>query len=131
MHKINRKFDFFQCKMNFYFTHEHQKWYWCSFGEIKIDLKLKKSNILCLLRVNQLLQHFVVGGDSETFRYLKIIKRQRIKVFFFTDGGSVDRCHKNLFITVPVSYIITISAAVTLLAIHRMTRYKSSYRALY
>ena len=43
----------------FFFTHEHQKWYfhswlrhswkysfWCSFGEIKIDLTPKKSNIL-------------------------------------------------------------------------------------
>ena len=43
----------------YYFTHEHQKWYFhfwlrhlciycfkCSFGKIKIDLTLKKSNIL-------------------------------------------------------------------------------------
>ena len=47
------------CEIVFYFTHEHQKRYFhlwlrhsrkycfcCSFGEIKIDLTLKKSNIL-------------------------------------------------------------------------------------
>ena len=54
----------FQWKIVFYFTHEHQKWYFhwwhswlrhswkycfcCSFGEIKINLTLKKSNILYL-----------------------------------------------------------------------------------
>ena len=42
---------FFRCKIDFYFTHEHQKryfhsWLRCSFDEIKIDLTPKKSNIL-------------------------------------------------------------------------------------
>ena len=61
-----QKIWLFQCKINFYFTHEHQKWnfyswlrhswkyhFWCSFGEIKIDLTLKKSNILYAIKLKQ------------------------------------------------------------------------------
>ena len=51
--KETKKYYFFQCKIEFYFTHEHLNLYfywkyciWCSFGEIKFDLTLKKSNIL-------------------------------------------------------------------------------------
>ena len=49
--KKKQKIWFFQCKIEFYFTHEHQNLYfhswkdcfWCSFGEIKLDLTLKIS----------------------------------------------------------------------------------------
>ena len=48
----------FHCKIDCYFTHTYHKsgifnrgfaTRGCSFGEIKIDLTLKKSNILCTI----------------------------------------------------------------------------------
>ena len=33
MHKKNRKVDLFQCKIKFYFTHEHQNLYFHLFHE--------------------------------------------------------------------------------------------------
>ena len=71
-HKRNRKFGYFSVRSIFISSDEHQKqyfhewlttkWYfhsrlrhpwkyrfWCSFGEIKIDLTLKNSNILYFL----------------------------------------------------------------------------------
>ena len=40
------------------------------------------------------LQRFDVGAASETFRYLKIIKKTTTLSHFFTDAGSFESCHK-------------------------------------
>ena len=43
---------------------------------------LKVSMEYVVLRVHSPLQHFVVGAGSETFCYLKTIKRQTVQVIF-------------------------------------------------
>ena len=60
--------------------------------------------LIKLLPVHSKMQHFGVGGGSETFGYLKLYKRQTINVSFSLSPASLILAKNPL--TVHVSYII-------------------------
>ena len=75
---------FFQCKIEFYFTHEHQNLYfhlwlpprvkilpWCSFSEIKFDLTLKNSITLCF-------SFRIIGASLGVSKFFRILRYQPV-----------------------------------------------------
>ena len=77
--------------MDFYFTHEHKsgifthgfttngKCIWCSLCEIKIDLTLKKSNILNLLHVSGFYLLYILH-ETAGIHIQKCVKSRRAMV---------------------------------------------------
>ena len=95
VNKRKRKIDFFfQCKIEFYFTHEHQnlylhKCFWCSFGEIKLDFTLKKSKILYLNRKKKTV------ADDVRCLYENFQSNPNTRIGYFL-GQNLDCCYRKM-----------------------------------